>query len=324
MHSKGLPTLSTIVFTACALAAAPVSAQAIQVTLSSFGERTSPDLAALGSITAQPVSRAECEADVMADFRFSGIDSTRARLHLFHGLNCDMASVRNDTTEEICTDLMLDYAIEMSTQIDVAIPISSLIDCSGSAGARNIYVLALDDETSEVSGAGQLGMFPIAFDLVNRPSTPEALAVEADDAHMTLTWTEPRVHDGSYEVFFVPDGCDAEGLVTARLTDPPDLADRLPVTIPADGTSAAVIAFPDSVEPGQWNAVALRAVDAAGNEGALSNVACVQRPDCASSPAATVCGSGGCAAGSGRPPPRGIVLALLFLGAFVYRTRRVA
>jgi len=312
--------------------AAPASAQAIQVSLQSFAGRTSADLADLATTTAVPVSQAECDAAALLDFRFSGVDNTRAQLHFFHGSNCEMSSVRNDTTDTSCVDLTLEYSINMNTEVNQEIPISSLIDCTGgSSGTRTIFVLALDNETSEVSGAGQAVSFPIAFDFAG-PSAPTDLVARNGRSETTLEWTASTDQIDRYDVFFIANGCDASGaLTTDRLSDPDNLLASDILTTASGSSSSATVEFPADTAVGTHHAIAIRAVDNAGNAGGLSNVECVSTiavttwfdEYCSGDSPPAACSSSGCSAvPSRRGSFGGPLLAILALGGLVWRARR--
>ena len=310
--------------------AAPASAQDIVVTLQAFTGRTTVSLTDIATVGAVPISQGECDAGAMLDFRFTMVDSARSQLHLFHGANCEMASVRNDTTDTSCTDLNLEYSIDMNSEVNVSIPVSSLVDCTaGSSGTRTIYVLALDNTTSEVSGAGQKVTFPIAYDFAG-PSAPSNLVARDGESAMTLTWDGSTDQITTYEVFFVADGCDAAGTVTTtRLMDPaaPDES-AIIATVPAP-TAQASVAFPSGVTIGSHNAVAIRGVDSSMNNGDLSAVTCVSRVDlvsfwdayCSGGDAPAACGSSGCSAAPGRGSG-GVLWSVLLLLGLAWRVRR--
>ncbi len=321
---------------ACAfslLVAAPVSAQTIQVSLQSFAGRRSADIADLAMASARPVSAAECAANADLAFRFSSVDSTRAELRFFHGTNCEMSSVRNDTTDTSCTELPLQIPINMNTQVDEVIPIGSLIDCTaGGTGSRQVYVLALDNDTSEVTGMGQQVNFPIAYDF-DGPTAPQDLAARAGESQMTLDWTASTDQLDGYEVYFVANGCDDETrmVTTTRLTDE-NLTEGDLLRAVAGATSTTTAEFPDDAAIGSWHAVAIRAIDKAKNPGALSEPVCVQRISittwfdtyCSGASPPAACTSSGCTVAPGR---RGDATGLAFLAAFalfglVWRERR--
>lgn len=257
-----------------ALTAAPVAAQDIVVTLRGMEGRTSVDLTDLATTSAVPISQSECNTAALLDLRFTQIDSTRSQLHLFYGSNCEMVSVRNDTTDTSCTDLDLEYAINMNTQVDQQIPVSSLIDCtSGSSGTRTIYVLAVDNETSEVSGAGQKVSFPIAFDFQG-PSAPTGFTVANGETAMTLSWEASSDQITSYDVFLVADGCDADGNVTTTAFDDPANPTVAVYSNVEGATTGTSVAIPAGTAVGTNYAVAIRGVDNAGNAGTVSSVQC--------------------------------------------------
>lgn len=312
---------------------APAAAQDITPTLRAMEGRTSVSLANLATTSAVPVSQAECDMGVVLDFRFTNVDSTRSQLHIYFGSMCETVSVRNDTTDMSCTDLELERSIDMNTQVDWQIPISDLIDCTaGSSGTRTIYVLAIDNPTSEVTGAGQKVSFPIAFDFAG-PSAPANFAVSDGETSMRLSWDASSDQITSYDVFFVADGCDASGNVTTDAFGDPANPTVEPYTTVEGTTSSATVTFPSGLATGSRHAVAIRGVDNAGNAGSVSAVQCVTVVDvqtfwdeyCSSGAGAgsEACTSS-CAASPGRPGHDGALLALAVaaLGLVIRRRTR--
>ncbi|MCA9604797.1 MAG: fibronectin type III domain-containing protein [Myxococcales bacterium] len=308
----------------------PVAAQDISVTIRSMEGRTSADLTDLASTTAVPVSQSECDNGAIVQWRFSGIDNSRSQLHIYYGSMCETVTVRNDTTSTACTDLSLEHSIDMNTQVDWAIPISDLIDCStGSSGTRTIYVLAVDNSTSEVTGAGQKVSFPIAFDFAGPSAPSNLMATDAED-RTTLSWDASSDQITSYDVFFVEGGCDASGNVTTTAFDDP-ANPTATVYDTLEGTSSSgEVPLPSGLAFGSNHAIGLRGVDNAGNVGDVS-VTCMTIVDvmtfwdayCGSGSASEACTSS-CAASPGRPNGEAVlwVLAVAALGFAVRRRIR--
>ncbi len=312
------------------LASAPAVAQDIQVTIRSMEGRTSVDLADLATTSAVPISQSECNADALIEFRFTQIDSARSQLHLYYGAMCETVSVRTDTTDTSCNDLELEYAIDMNTQVDQSIPVSSLIDCTaGSSGTRTIYVLAIDNETSEVTGAGQKVSFPIAFDFQG-PSAPSGLTISDGETAMTLSWEPSSDQITEYEVYFVENGCSGGAVTTTAFDDPANPTVAVYTTIEGT-TSSASVEFPDGLAVGSEHAVAIRGVDNAGNAGNLSTPQCVTIVDvqtfwdayCGGGGGGEACTSSCAASPASRGADRGAWLALAALAAGLLVRRRM-
>lgn len=315
------------------LAAAPAAAQDILVTVTALTGRAVVDLADLSSVTRAPLTRAECEAGASISFQFTMIDQARAQLHLFHGSNCNDSSIRNDTTDMSCTDLFLEYAISTRTQVDQDIPVSSLIDCSStSSGQRTVWVLALDEPVSEVTGAGQQTSFPLAFDFEG-PAAPTGFTARDGETAATLSWDGSTDEITVYEVYFVENGCDGMGTVTTTaFADPdnPTVAVDHVVSGTETGTTVSLVGF----GTGSQHAVAVRAVDNAGNTGPLSTPVCVTKIDVNTFWDA-YCGTGGAGGTGGHPACTGtgcsatpaardrtpFGLALFALGVLAWRRR---
>lgn len=251
-------------------------AQEIVVGVSSFTGRSAGtfDLADLANTNASPIGLDEC--DSVITFELSGLDSSRDHVEFFEGSMCPDPSVRQDETTTTCDPLEVPDAAYTGTVLEeLQVTVSDLLaepcaDGSGS-GTRNIWMLALSSPDDDASGPGQSKTFPLAFDF-SPPATPGSLQATGGEDVATLTWGSSDT-DARTQVFVDPAGCTggtptSEGL----MSDPPTLAPFATVT---GGTTT--VAFPESVPFGGHMAVAIRAVDDAGNAGALSNIVCVER-----------------------------------------------
>jgi len=317
------------------LVAAPAFAQEITVTLRGVTGRTSVDLSDLATTNAAPLSYDECTSGATIDFRFTNVDQNRSQLHVYYGANCEMVSVRNDTTDTSCVDLGLEYTIDMQTQVDVDIPVSDLIDptvpvteaCDSiSSTTRTIFVLAIDNPTSEVGEAGQQTSFPLAFDF-DGPSAPTEVNATNGENRSTVTWTSTG-QVTRYEVYLVEDGCDADGMVTTDLFDDANSVTGLTLVKEQAGpASSTTIDIPGAI--GSHHAIAVRGVDNAMNPGPLSTPVCVSKVNvdtfwdayCGSADAPEACSSS-CSVSA--TPRRGALLAslaALLALAFVARRR---
>ena len=275
-----------------ALWASPAGAQDITVSVLDFSGRAPGnfDLMDLASISANPISQGECDAAATVTFRFSGVDTSRSNLHLYQGALCDDVMVRNDTTDDRCSELAGPYASQNRSQPpDLTFEVSELVPCgAGGAGIITVWVLALNSAMAdEVSGAGQKVTFPIAYDFQG-PSAPADFTATGGETTASLTWTGSGDQITSYEIYLDPSGCGG------TFTDPPDPS-LLVATI--DGTNSSyALTFPDTVATPGEAAVVIRAIDRAGNASAPSSAVCVNRFT-VTTWWETYCGSGGTAAG---------------------------
>lgn len=281
-------------------------AQAIGVNVLAFEGRSAGtfDLMDLATVAANPIGAAECTATI--SFRFTNVDITRAQLQFFQGASCDDVSVRTDTTNTSCQELAVPAdAIDMRAQQDVDIVAGDLVPCEeGGSGVQTIWVLALNNPSDTVTGAGQAVSFPVAYDFV-APSAPSGLTVNPGESAAQLTWDATTDQVSGYDIFVDPTGCSDTGEVTSPglTSDPPD--ETLIVSSPSGSASSASAPYPASVGTGQFMAVAIRAVDRAGNASPLSTPVCVERIEVVSwwdmecgSGAHEYC-DGGCAAAPG-------------------------
>src|SRR5690606_8699685 len=139
-------------------------------------------------------------------------------LQFFRGSMCDQVSARTDTTSTACTPLDIpSVAIENRTERTVRIAIDALVPCgNGSSGVENIWVLALNNETDEVSGPGQRAQLPDAFTFA-LSGGPVGVTAPPGEAGATRSW-EAEGADAQFQGFFDPEGWP-DGVVTSeRLT----------------------------------------------------------------------------------------------------------
>jgi len=319
------------------LVAAPALAQDINVTLRGLTGRDSVDLSDLATTNAAPLSYDECTSGATIDFRFTMVDQNRAQLHLYYGANCEMVSVRNDTTDTSCVDLGLEYTIDMQTQVDVDIPVSDLIDptvpvseaCDSiSSTTRTIFVLAIDNPTSEVGMAGQQVDFPLAFDF-DGPAAPTEVVATDGQSRSNVSWSSTG-QVTRYEVYIVENGCDAAGNVTTDLFDDPDsVAGLTLIKEQAGPAGSTTIDIPGDI--GDHHAIAVRGIDNAMNPGPLSAPVCLSKVNVntfwdayCSGPDATEACNSSCSVSAA--PRSGALLgslaALLALGFVVRRRNR--
>ena len=261
---------------------ATAEAQAIMVTLRGMEGRDLVDIADLSETTRAPVTTAECEANALIQFRFSNVTTSRSQLHFYRGSMCDDVMTRNDTTTETCTDLGLSLATNMMTQVDPDIGVQTLLpDCVGStsSGVRTIWVLAVNDETADaVTGAGEQVSFPLAFDFAG-PSAPTGFTARDGETAATLGWEGSTDEITTYEIFFVENGCDGMGGVTTSAFADPNNPDVTYLVKTVSGTETTTTVTLPAGGTGGQHAVAIRAVDNAGNVGPISEVVCVSQID---------------------------------------------
>jgi hypothetical protein len=305
MRAQPIRTVSLVLWLPL-FTASPAVAQGINVNVLSFQGRDAGtfDLADLGSVVRDPITSEECASGSIVELRFTNIDPARATLEWFRGSACDDPSARNDVASTSCDPLAIDpVTIGGRTQVDVGVRVGSLVPCEldGAAGVEPLWVLALDNAADSVSAPGQSASFLIAYDFA-RPAPPNASYV-ADETTFEVTTDGGATR---YELFLDPVGC-TDGVPTSdALMDPPD--PRISLAIFASPTGSFLVAWPDTVSIPGDAAIAIRAIDAEGRAGALSEPTCVQRVEDRT--------SGGCSAAPSRPRGTpwlgGLALLLLF------------
>ena len=331
-RSRARALLGALALLGGLLGASAAEAQEITTTAIALGDRTSLDLSDLATSNGTPIGLAECQSETL-DLRFTNVDVSRTTLEFFFGDQCSDATVRQDNTTTTCQELTPSFATEMNSQITASIPISELIDCSLNSGVRTIWVLALNQPSDPVAEAGQMDSFPLAFDFVP-PGAVSELTTTPGENTFRVSWTGSTENLSGYEIFFAPNGCDASGAVTTDLlTEPPDTSTYV---ADARGTaSGAQVEYNgdlDTLPIGSQSAVAVRAVDLAGNVGPVSAAACVERVPinswwntyCEGPDASADACSESCAVSPGRRHSSlpGLALAGLALALLVARRRR--
>jgi hypothetical protein len=323
--------LGLLVWAASGGVASAQTVSDINVTVRSFPGRSagSFDLMDLATVAANPISASEC--NTMISFRFSTpLDATRSQLQFYVGAMCDVVSIRTDTTSTMCValDMIEPVAIDGRQQVDYDIRAGDLVPCDSGTGSgvQNIWVLAVDNNSSEVTGTGQKAQFNIAYDLTP-PGGPTSLVADGGENSVELTWDAPSEAVQTYEVYFDPSGC-ADGTPTGSLSDPP--ASSLLYAEFSGPADSYQLIWPESVPIGGEAAIAVRGVDSSNNAGPLSDVICVERIDvvswrdvyCMENPDACD-DTGGCSASPGARGSLGALALMSLLGlVLVWRRRR--
>lgn len=317
----------------CLAPAASAQAQDIMVTVRDFtGRTTVPSREQLGSSAGFPITQMDCDTNAEITFRFDGIDTTRTNLYLYQGASCDDVMIRNTTTDERCSELAGPFMTEMRRQVDLTIGVEQLVPCgAGGGGTITVWVLAVNNTMSdEVSGAGQKATFDVAYDFEG-PAAPPGFDASGGETSITVEWEAGSDQVTRYEVYVDPNGCmdgavDPEGALASDPDNPP--MSLLATTI--DGpSSGGPVPFPESVPTPGEAAVAVRAVDRAGNVGALSPVRCVARFEVTSwlemycvDGSADACGGSDCSVSPGSGSTAPLVALGLVVGVALLRRRR--
>lgn len=252
------------------------NAQAITVTVSEVTGRTNNfDLAALGDVNMGPINSAECAAGAEVTFRYTSVDTTRQTLRYYRGQQCDDVTVRTDLTTTICQefDPRLSTTIMGNSMVTHTVAVSALVNCDATdSGLENIWVLAVDNENSEVTGAGQMAQFDIAYDFQG-PGPPQNVTSSTSEMAATVRWDGTTEQVSAFDVYVVPGGC-TDGVVTTTAFEGgvPSIAPS--VTTDNGNTTQAEVIFSTELEPGDEVAVAVRGIDISDNVGELSEVIC--------------------------------------------------
>lgn len=316
-----------LVFGLLEFAALPV-AKAQTVTVLNFRGQTDVALANLSDLqNGTPIGQSDCGQNI--ELRFTPVNNAITTLRLFWGSNCEDTAVRTDTTSTACPTITasdgspLTIPTNSQNQVEGTVPIASLIDCTGSDGARTIFALGINAPGDDVA-ADQVFQFDLAFDL-SPPAAPTFASTSPlqAESQVTVTWQNSEARVREHRVYVDEQLCPGGSAVA----DPTALVNGLTPSSTTMGTSTDV-SLASSLAVGGFTGVAVRTIDTALNEGEVSAVRCIEKVQtvgfleavCADEPSAC----SGCAAVSLRSsgPGFGLVLTGCILGLLAVRRRR--
>jgi len=271
MFSRSLYLSASLLLLFPALAQAQ---ETISVTLISVEGRS--DINADTEFSAQPISSAECLADIDITVDFRSIDNTATLIDVWRGTgnDCSDATQRSGDTAT-CTSLSeLNFNVNGSTDITgQSYSVGSLVPCED--GEHTIYFLAAESAmfTGDVTSYGS---FTIQVD-ITPPSAPTNLSANDGENSITLTWDATADTDvDHFELYYELGGCSSSALGMSENSEVP--AGTLTVDTNVGSSLSTYMVTPDDVglEVGGEITLGLVAVDDAYNRSVLS-IACATR-----------------------------------------------
>ncbi len=285
-------TLLTLALAAIAGSIPGAAHAQIRITPQSFGGRTSPVV--LYGNSGQPISAAECVANVGIPLEITGLPATGGVLtvlDIWRGPsgsgNCNQATNRQTMTGStpICTHIQ-SVAITSTIQ-SLSLPAETAFGaaaCTSSVSTPyDFYFLAVataQDNSTEVSTTNA-GSVTVAIDPV-APGAP-VLMESAGDTVITVGWSNPDATEALYgaHVYVDLSGCDATG---TPVTGGPLMAGGTAPTSVTPSTFQGQTIESATLDPaalglayGDFAAVGVTILDRARNESVLSNVVCIER-----------------------------------------------
>jgi len=239
--------------------AAPALAQ-MTVTKLSVGTRTADELDL-------PISAEECAADIPITLRVMNAAMT-ARLDFWSGTSCNTVESRTTGTLT-CEYLPMASTTRDGSQQDIVVTMSTLlIDCTAGTSTTTFFILPVAT-TMSTEMVSDFAMFTVALD-AQAPGPPTGLTTGAGETAIPLSWTAPTGSDiHEYNIYIDDAAADCASTTLVAGSPPPTEGVRI-VTVNGDATETTL----SGIATGTEAAVAISAVDDAGNVGVLSEVVC--------------------------------------------------
>jgi hypothetical protein len=279
--------------------------------------------------TNPPVGLAECMANSTVDLRVSGLDGTGTILDVWRvagTVDCTPTEARIMDTRT-CTPLTLavDQTINSTTmQKDMPIELSEILDCTSGSATFNIWFLVANAMAS-VEPVMLSGSLQIQYD-PDAPAAPTGLTDAAGDTMASTTWTQPTVMDiFEYIVYAdttsVATTCE-ESLATTQLVEGGELPPGMVELGRSTGSGLTIDPSQVTMDYGGTAAIAVVAVDRAGNVSVVSNIACASRIETTGFCDAYECGSGCSVSGAKKTGPSDFGAVFLAFAASTLALRR--
>jgi hypothetical protein len=259
----------------------------IALTVISIGGReiSSPSTEYFASIT-------DCTADRDLVVELDGVDADKATIDIYVGTDC-AATDRNDSTERRCTFVDSFAKMERTDDIKVPVPIADLVDSCDEAGAEKptLWFLAVNDSESAEDVGQEYATVQITID-TDPPGAPTSVKGGSGENEIPVSW---KVGEKVESFIVYVDSGDSgsvsdddagtstgdagaeEQCGTGKLRAGASGEDVFGVKVVnvRSATATGVRLGPNDID-GSVAAVAVVAIDEAGNRSALSSVACVR------------------------------------------------
>lgn len=253
-----------------ALAPAAASAQSITVTINSI------DGEAVNTLGEYRLGLQDCLDDVELEFELMGVPSDKSTIDVYEGNNCNDPSRDSDDTDTC--DYLTSFETQESTELIVTLNASVLGCMEGTSQQPTLWFLAVDSSESGEEVGQRYGTFEIEVD-ASAPNAPTDVEGGTGENQIPVEWETSDSDLDSFIIYIDSSptdgdagiGCGSSVLVEGQ---PPPSGGVTTKTInEANATSANL--RPSDLD-GTRAAVAVVAVDDAGNESPLSNISCVE------------------------------------------------
>jgi len=325
-----------LLFTAVVIAAwssgvCHVSAQGLDLQILKFGDRNADRYK---NLVVNPIGVGDCEAELT--LRLGNLPVGKARVDVWQGSNCNDKTNREGGANRNCTYLEaasvgLDQT-RQQTQVDIIKPASAFInECTKKDADNNfdIFFLAVSTTESLEDVGNNWQKLAIKHDTA-APAAPTGVNGGSGESAIPVTWTQTNDTNIDRYVAYIDGGVNQDDCTSTVLVagnEPP--GDDYKVTdTDRDTAKVEINAVSRGLSVNQKAAVAVSAIDLAGNVSVLSEPACITVVstdgfwDRASADGGAQKGIG-CEVGSDAASPHALALCGL-LGVWLIRRRRVA
>jgi hypothetical protein len=234
-------------------------------------------------------SAADCTADRDIVVELDGVNSEKT-IDIWVGTNC-ASTERKDDNKDPCTFIDNVDTDERTQDIEITVPVASLVDSCDDAGAESptIWFLAVEDSDSSEDVGNEYGTLKVTID-TDPPSAPTSVKGGSGENEIPVSWKVGEkverfiVYVDSGDSGSVGDDAGTSGdggtgdqCGTGKLVPGQSGEDVFGVKEVRvnSATATGVRLGPDDID-GSVAAVAVVAIDEAGNRSNLSSVACVR------------------------------------------------
>lgn len=320
------------------------AAGSILVFLTSIG---SEDVSTLGEVS---VGLEACESDAEIKFELDQVPAAKSQIDVYRGSDCTKTD-RDDPDVGTCK-FITSAPIEDKT-LDLQVPIRAsdlasavgLEGCKGGTSTPTLWFLAVNDSQSNEEVGTDYGSFPSGsvteFEIdADPPAPPGNVTGGSGENQIPVEWDSDETDLEEFIVFVDSnpgpagatgaDGGTSDGDCSSSVLSPGAAASGVPASVHrrtlTERSATGIDLSADDID-GDAAAVAVVAVDNAGNESKLSELACVEvvptvgfwdRYQEQGGDADTGCR----ASGAARRTPLSALMFALTLVALAWRTRR--
>jgi hypothetical protein len=239
---------------------------------------------------------ADCDANATLEFELDGTPMNKASIDIYTGTNCNRTDRINEDVNR-CTYVDTREVNEQTQDLRLELMARDLVeDCaSGTESMPTIWFLAVDNPMSAEDVGNSYGTYEALGIDLRAPDAPSSVVGGSGENQIPIDWDTDDTDIERFIVFIDNDptengggagsGGETDGgtgntggcgsLVLQPNADPDELPSGIRRKEVDEPTATGVELSPDDID-GMMAAVAVVAVDEAGNRSPLSNTACVK------------------------------------------------